>query len=82
MFLLRLRPCRFCMFILLAMAGEFGRWSIDLPDKKGGKWAVPHRPGATWERNYGCEYQSSRRDDIFIEFDRWIDRFINRLMTI
>ncbi|CAK9050922.1 unnamed protein product [Durusdinium trenchii] len=23
--------------------GEFGRWSIDLPDKKDGKWAVPHR---------------------------------------
>ena len=23
--------------------GEFGRWSIDLPDKRDGKWAVPHR---------------------------------------
>ena len=25
--------------------GEFGRWSIDLPDKRDGKWAVPHRQG-------------------------------------
>jgi len=23
--------------------GEFGRWSVDLPDKRDGKWAVPHR---------------------------------------
>ena len=22
---------------------EFGRWSIDLPDKRDGKWTVPHR---------------------------------------
>lgn len=29
--------------IATPLSGEFGRWSVDLPDKRDGKWAVPHR---------------------------------------
>ena len=31
-------------FLLALLRGEYGRWTIDLPDHDDGRWLVPHRP--------------------------------------